>query len=160
MSTHFSPSFLQLPQRALMLWPAQRLLDSGHYIVALKDLVDSSGQPIQPSTAFIALRCASNLSAVCVCVCVCVRACVRACIRTCVRACVRVCVCVCACIYTHACVCVCMHACLCVCVCVCMHACVHACACVCVCACTCFSMYCVSIYYCKLVNIPQVQLMV
>jgi hypothetical protein len=57
------PHFVELNEstddsrhKAFMIWPLQRLKDSHRYIVALRDLEDSSGQLIAASSAFQALR--------------------------------------------------------------------------------------------------------
>ena len=39
-----------------MMWPSERLKSGGHYIVAMRYLTDSAGYPIEPSSAFLALR--------------------------------------------------------------------------------------------------------
>ena len=82
-----------------MLWPSTRLETNGHYIVAVRDLVDTSGRAIEPSEAFTALRCVCMCVYVCVCTCVCVYVCVCVCVM---------CVCMCVCICVCACVCVCV----------------------------------------------------
>jgi hypothetical protein len=43
-------------EQALMLRPAIRLDDATRYIVAIRDVVDESGDPVEPSSAFSALR--------------------------------------------------------------------------------------------------------
>ncbi len=43
-------------EKAFMMWPAQALDYGTHYIVAIRDLVDVNGNPIEPSDAFLALR--------------------------------------------------------------------------------------------------------
>jgi hypothetical protein len=43
-------------KRAFMIRPGRRLENGHHYIVALRHLVDASGKPIKPETAFRALR--------------------------------------------------------------------------------------------------------
>ena len=80
-----------------MMWPSTRLETNGHYIVAMRGLVDTSGRAIEPSEAFTALRCVCMCMCVCMCVCVCVCVYARVCI--CVRVCV--CACVCVCIMSH-----------------------------------------------------------
>jgi hypothetical protein len=47
---------LGLKSRTLMLWPSVRLETGHHYVVALRDLVDSAGDRVEPSPAFQALR--------------------------------------------------------------------------------------------------------
>lgn len=39
-----------------MMWPSARLQTDHHYVVAMKELVDTDGHLIQPSDAFLALR--------------------------------------------------------------------------------------------------------
>lgn len=42
--------------RALILWPAARLLDARRYIVAFRRIVSVEGIPVAPSSGFLALR--------------------------------------------------------------------------------------------------------
>jgi hypothetical protein len=55
---HFAEldSALGLKNKTLMMWPSVRLKTDHHYIVALRDLVNMSGQLIEPSPAFLSLR--------------------------------------------------------------------------------------------------------
>merc|ERR1712100_183017 len=44
-------------ERAFMMWPAQRLVSGRRYIVAMRNMIsESSGLPVEPSAAFLALR--------------------------------------------------------------------------------------------------------
>jgi hypothetical protein len=43
-------------ERALLLWPSERLNDSTTYIVAYRNVVDDNGVPIAPSDGFAAIK--------------------------------------------------------------------------------------------------------
>jgi hypothetical protein len=43
-----------------MIWPNARLESNHHYMVALRHLVNTAGQQIEPSPAFLALRYVRN----------------------------------------------------------------------------------------------------
>lgn len=54
--THILLFLMQLAERALMIWPSQRLKDNTRYIVALRKLENKQGELVKPSPAFLALR--------------------------------------------------------------------------------------------------------